>query len=87
MVISVNQLSIYGAVADRIEELPVGLRAVEKPKAPGRLDKVVILTQLPLADMQANEERDKETCCKNTSNDLKNCEKTRSYPNYAPKQF
>ena len=28
MVISVNQLSIYGAVADMIEELPVGQRAV-----------------------------------------------------------
>ena len=29
MVISVNQLSIYGAVADMIEGLPVGQRAVE----------------------------------------------------------
>ena len=44
MVISVNQLSIYGAVADMIEELPVGQRAVEKPNAPGQLDKVKILT-------------------------------------------
>ena len=40
MVISVNQLSIYGAVADMIEELPVGQSAVENPKAPGQLDKV-----------------------------------------------
>ena len=29
---------------------------------------------------------DSEICCKITSNDLKNCQMTRSYPNYAPKQ-
>ena len=40
-----------------IEELPVGQRAVVKPKAPGQLDKVEILTQPPLAETQANEER------------------------------
>ena len=57
MVISVNQLSLYGAVADMIAELPVGQRAVGKPIAPGQLDKVEILTQLPLAEMQANEKR------------------------------
>ena len=28
---------------------------------------------------------DRETWCKNTSNELKNCQKTRCYPNYAPK--
>ena len=38
MVISVNQLSIHGAVADMNEKLPVGQRAVGKPKAPGQLD-------------------------------------------------
>ena len=57
MVISVNQLSIYGAVTDMIEELQVGQRAVGKPKAQGQMDKVEILTQPPLAEMQANEER------------------------------
>ena len=65
MVISVNQLSLYGAVADMCYELPVGQRAVVKPKAPGQLDKVRL----------------------STSNDLKNCQKTRSYPNNAPKQI
>ena len=40
-----------------IEKLLVCQRAVEKPKAPGQLDKVEILTQPPLAEMQANEER------------------------------
>ena len=29
---------------------------------------------------------DRGTCCKKTSNDLKNCQKTRSSPDYAPKQ-
>ena len=32
MVISVNQLSIYGAVEDMIEELPVSQRAVVVPQ-------------------------------------------------------
>ena len=85
MVISVNQLSLYGAVADMIEELPVGQRAPGKPATTGQLDKQEIRTQALLAEMQANEER-QETCCKNTSNDLKNCQKTRIYPDYASKQ-
>ena len=83
IVFSVNQLSIHGAVADMIEELPVGQGAPVKPIAPGQLDKVEILTQLLLAKTQAKEERQGNL---NTSNDLNNCEKTRSYPNYAPKQ-
>ena len=40
-----------------IEELPVCQSAVEKPKAPSQLDEVAILTPPPLAEMQANEER------------------------------
>ena len=57
MVISVNQLSFYGAVVDMTEELPVGRRAPGKPVASGQLDKQEILTQPPLAELQANEER------------------------------
>ena len=57
VVISINQPSINGEVADMIEELPVGQRAVEKPKAPGQLDKVEIITQPLLAETKANEER------------------------------
>ena len=57
MVISVNQLSLYGAVADMIAEIPVGRRAPGKPVASGQLDKQEILTQPPLAELQANEER------------------------------
>ena len=49
MVISVNQLSIYGAVADMIEELPVGQK--------GQLEEQDFLTQPLLAEVQANEER------------------------------
>ena len=62
MVISVNQLSLYGAVADMIEELPVGQRAPVKPAASGQLDKQQILTQPPLAEVQANEERQGNLC-------------------------
>ena len=57
MVISVNQLSLYGAVADMIAELPVNQRAPGKPGASGQLEKQEILTQSPLAELQANEER------------------------------
>ena len=57
MVISFNRHSIYGAVTDMIEELPVGQKAPEKPAAPSQLDKQEILTQPPLAEVQAKEER------------------------------
>ena len=50
MVITVNQLSIFGAVADMIEELPVGRRALGKPVASGQLDKQEILRQPPHAE-------------------------------------
>ena len=54
MVISVNQLSLFEAVADMIADLPAGQRA---PRKPVQLDKQEILTQPPLAELQANEER------------------------------
>ena len=56
VVISVK-LRIYGAVADMIEEIQVGRIAPGKTAAPGPLDKQEILTQPPLAEVQANEER------------------------------
>ena len=56
MVISVHQLSLCGA-ADRIAESPVGQRGQRKAVASGQLDKQEILTQPPLAELQANEER------------------------------
>ena len=57
MVISVNQLSLYGAAAEMCEELPVGRRAPGKPVASGQLDRQEIITQPPLAELQANVER------------------------------
>ena len=42
---------------DLIAELPVGQRAPGKSVASGQLDKQEILTQPPLAELQANEER------------------------------
>ena len=53
MVISVNQFSLYGAVADLIAELPVDQRAPGKPVASDQM-KQEILTQPPLAEVQAN---------------------------------
>ena len=53
MVISVNRLSLYGAGADMIAELPVDQRALVKTVASCQLDK----QQPPLAEAQANEER------------------------------
>ena len=57
MIISVNQLSLYGAVAGMIAALQVGQRAPGKPVASGQLDKQEILTQPTLAELQSNEER------------------------------
>ena len=82
IVISVNQLSIYRAAADMIEELPVGQGAVEKPKAPGQLDKVKILTQPLLAETHANEER-QGNLLQEYEQRFEKCQKTRSYPNCA----
>ena len=56
MVISVNQLSLYGAVAYLTKEL---LHDQRVPGKPGALDQMEqeIITQPPLAEVQANEER------------------------------
>ena len=85
IVISVNQLSLYGAVADMIEELPVGRRAPGKPQAPGQLVKWRFLHHL-LSQKCEPMKSDRETYCKNKKNDLKNCHMTRSYQDCAPKQ-
>ena len=47
VVISVNEVSIDGAVADMIEESPVGQRAPGKQAASGQLDEQEIITQSP----------------------------------------
>ena len=77
MVISFNQLSLYGAAADMIEELLIGQKATGKPAAPGQNFFHNVLSQ-KCKPMKS----DRETCCKNTSNDLRICQRTRSYPDY-----
>ena len=62
-VISVNQLTLYGAVADMIEELPVGRRAPGKPNK--------FLHNL-LSQKCKPMKSDRGICCKNTTNDLRN---------------
>ena len=85
MVITVNQLSIFGAVADMIEESPVGRRALGN-----LLHQVSWINKKFLHNLLSQKckpmKSDSETCCKYTSNDLRNCQKTRNYPDYAPKQ-
>ena len=46
MVISVNQLSLYGAVADLIEELPDDQRAPRKPVALDQMEQEIIINLL-----------------------------------------
>ena len=83
MAISVNQRSFHRAVADLIKELPDDQRAPGKLVALDKMEQEII-TQPPLAEVQANDER-QETSCQIMSEDLKNFLKTRSYPNCAPK--
>ena len=79
--------TFYGTVADMCYESLVGQRAVEKPKAPGHLDNVEILTKPSLAEMQANEERQGNLLLlQDYEQRFEKYQKTRSYPNYAPKQ-
>ena len=85
IVISVIQLSLYGAVADLTKELPYDQRAPKKPQAPGQLGKWRFLHHLLLQKCEPMKS-DRETYCKNKKNDLKNSQKTRSYPDCAPKQ-
>ena len=84
MIISVNQLSLYGAVADSIKELADDQRAPGKPVGLDQMEEE-FLTQPPLQKCKPMTS-DRETCCKITNKDLKNYQKTRSYPNCAPKQ-
>ena len=53
-VISANQLSVNGAVADLSNELSEGVRASEKPDAPDHLEKMEIPTDLSIAEDPTN---------------------------------
>ena len=56
-VISANQLSVYGAIADLCNELPKDLRAPGKPAAPDQLEKVDIPTDFSIAEYSTNARR------------------------------
>ena len=84
MISYVNQLSLYGAIADMIQELS------EDQVAPGGLasEQTGTGTSYPTFLLQKYHSmtRDRETSCKITSKDLKDYQKTRNYPMYPPKQ-
>ena len=52
--ISANQLSIYGAIADLCNEVPKDLRAPGKLAAPDHLEKVEITSNLSIAENSTN---------------------------------
>ena len=58
----------------------------ENPLASGQMDKQEIIAQPPLAELQANEERQGNLLQEYEQRFEKLSEKTRSYPDYAPKQ-
>ena len=53
-VISANQLSIHGAIADLCDEVPKGIRAPGIPAAPEHLEKMEIPTDLSIAENSTN---------------------------------
>ena len=55
--ISWNQLSVYGGVSEKCNELSEDLKALVKPKAPDYLDKTEIPTGPSNAETQANEQQ------------------------------
>ena len=83
MVISVNQLSLHGAVADLIIDMSDDQRAPGKPVA---LDQVEpeIITQLPHSEIKANDERQRIVLQDHERRSEKKHQKTRRYPNCAP---
>ena len=54
MILSVNQLSIYGAVADLHAELSKDSSATGKPVAHEILDSMVIPTEVPIAHSESD---------------------------------
>ena len=77
-VISANQLSAYGAVADLCNELFEDFRALVKPKALDYLDTTEIPTGRSVAETHTNAQQ-RKIWCKNTRENSNNCPKTRNY--------
>ena len=84
-VISANQLSAYGAVADLCNELSEDFRALVKPEAFDYLETTEIFTGCSAAETHASAQQLK-TWCKNTRENSNNCPKTRNYLYYVPKR-
>ena len=80
-IISVNQLSIYGAIADLCDEVPKDIRAPGKPAAPDHLEKMEIPTGPSTEETQTNAEQRRNLVQEHKRNS-NNCQKTRNYPNY-----
>ena len=58
-VISANQLSINGAIADLCNEVPKGVRTLVKPAAPDHLEKMEVPTDLSTAENSTNAQQRK----------------------------
>ena len=56
-VISANQLSVYGAVANLCTEISEGFRASAKPEAPDHMEKMEIPTDLSNAETTNAQQR------------------------------
>ena len=84
MVISVNQLSLCGAEADMIEELPFVPRAPVKPAASGQLENMEFLHNLLSQKCKPIRATGKPAA--RISNDLRKYQKSTSYPDLGPKK-
>ena len=84
-VISANQLSAHGAVADLCNELFEDFRALVKPQTFDYLETTEIPTGRSTAETHANAQPLK-TWCQNPRENSNNCPKTRNYLYYVPKR-
>ena len=84
-VISANELSVYGAVANLCNELSEDFRALVKPEAFDYLDTTEIPSCRSNAETHANAQQ-RKTWCKNTRENSNNCRKTRNYLCHVPKR-
>ena len=85
-IVSVNQLSIYGAVADKCKALSKDSEVAGKPAANEDLESMEIPTELTIADpllILTPTRSCRETCCKIMNLKTNNFLKIRNYPNCA----
>ena len=85
MIISFNQVSIYGAVADLRKELARDSSSAGKPAANENFESMVIPTVFPIANLFLRLMRKhNESCCVNTSRNSNNFLNNRNCSNCAP---